>query len=214
MTNRHVPVVFFLAFLFAWPVAGYPQGISAKYSQGKFLVAERSLTDPNFAETVVLMLAHNRDGAMGLVINRPTAVMPSEVLPDLKMLEKYDGNLYLGGPVALNGLVLLIRSDESLEDAANVFGSVHVSASLELLNEMINKTKGETAVRLYVGHSGWGPGQLDAELKRGDWAVVPADEDFVFSVEPEDVWQQVIPPEKPLNVMRGVPESTDSIPAP
>ena len=171
------------------PSAREPQGAAA----GKFLVASRSLRGPNFAKTVVLLTDHSDKGAMGLIINRPTDVRLAELLPDTKGLEDRSDTIYIyiGGPVARRGMMLLIRTDEAPENARRVLDGLYLSASRTVLETMISEANSDS-FRVYSGHSGWGPGQLENEIEQGAWHIFPADTRTVFDPSLSELWQRLI----------------------
>ena len=100
-----------------------------KPSKGKFLIASRQLLDPHFAESVVLLIEYNKNGALGIIINRPSEMKLSAVLPEIEGLEQRPDTIYLGGPVARNQLLLLIRTSSPPEGSRQVFKDIHVSSS-------------------------------------------------------------------------------------
>lgn len=159
---------------------------------GMFLVASRDLHGSGFAESVVLIIQHDSKGTMGLIINQPTGTNPAELLPDIAGLGDHESKLYIGGPVAAWGIIMLMQSARALASAEHVFGNVYTSSDPELLSQLIGSGAFETEVRLYAGHAGWVPGQLNAEIKRGSWFIVPAKTKFVFSAQPHRIWQQLI----------------------
>ena len=163
----------------------------AALGRGKLLVAREQLIDPNFAESVVLLLEYGEDGATGLIINRPTEVSLSEVL-EMEGAERLAEPVYVGGPVARGQMMLLLRVPGSPEDTRRVFEDVHVGGSRALLERMIAQPAAEERFRVYSGHSGWAPGQLEMEIERGGWHVMPGDADLVFSTAPSSVWPQLI----------------------
>jgi putative transcriptional regulator len=162
-------------------------------AKGKFLVASRQLQDPNFRETVVLLIEYGLDGAMGLVINRPSTVKLATVFPDIKELKQRKDTIYVGGPVAVNQMLLLIRSSKVPEDATAVAPDVYISSSWKVLERLMKKkaTK-EQRFRLFAGYAGWAPSQLDFERTRGDWHVIKADAESVFSQNPSELWPELI----------------------
>ena len=162
-------------------------------AKGKFLVASRQLQDPNFRETVVLLLDYGPGGAMGLVINRPSAVKLATVFPDIKELKQRKDTIYVGGPVEVNKMLLLIRSSKMPEGATAVTPDVYISSSWKLLERLMKKknTKHES-FRLFAGYAGWAPNQLDFERTRGDWHVIKADAESVFSENPSELWPELI----------------------
>ena len=169
------------------PSAREPQGAAA----GKFLVASRSLRDPNFAQTVILLTDYSDRGAMGLIINRPTDVRLAKVLPETKGLEERSDTIYIGGPVARRGMMLLIRTDEALENTRRVLDGLYWSASRTVLETMISEGDSDS-FRVYSGHSGWGPGQLENEIEQGAWHIFPADTRTVFDPSLSELWQRLI----------------------
>jgi putative transcriptional regulator len=161
-------------------------------SRGRFLVAARQLKDPNFFETVILLIEYSRDGAMGLIVNRPTDIALSEVLPELKKARRRRVSLFLGGPVEVNQLFVLTQSDHKPKDSLHVFKDVYIGFSLEALQDLVEKKKVRGKFHVYAGYAGWAPGQLDYEVFRGDWHIVPADSESIFLKPPKDVWSELI----------------------
>ncbi len=158
---------------------------------GMFLVASRDLRGSGFAETVILIIQHDADGTMGLIINQPTHTNPAELLSDVAGLENYPGKLFVGGPVAAWGVIMLLHSDPTPTGAKHIFGDVYTSGDRELLSQLV-RSDAAAQVRLYAGHAGWLPGQLDAEIRRGSWIVMPANAKSVFSAEPRKIWRRLI----------------------
>lgn len=161
-------------------------------AQGKFLVADRRLMDPNFRETVVLLIRYGQDGAMGLVINRPLQVKLSTVFPDVKELEQSKEALFLGGPVEPGGILLLVRSAAPPEDSMPVFGDVYLSVSREVLRRLIKKPEKDDRFRIYAGYAGWASQQLESECERGDWHVLGADAETLFDRKASEIWPMLI----------------------
>lgn len=164
----------------------------ARLARGKFLVASRHLRDPNFSETVVLLIDYDRYGAMGLVINRPSEVRLSTVLPEIEGLEQRTDTVYIGGPVARSQMLLLVRSGRQPEGSRYVFEDIYITSSRGVLERMIDDTDGGERFRVYAGHAGWAPGQLDREVSRGGWHVLQADAETVFDKAPSEIWPELI----------------------
>ena len=161
-------------------------------SKGKFLVASKELRDPQFFETVVLLIDYGSQGAMGLVINRPTKVKLSKVLPEIEGLQKRSDAVYLGGPVAKNQLMLLIRTNSPPEESRLVFKDIYLSASQTIIEKMIDNPDTPDRFRVYAGYAGWAPGQLDQEVSRGGWHILQADEESVLDKTPAKIWPELI----------------------
>jgi putative transcriptional regulator len=168
------------------------QGATLGLARGRFLVASRSLSDANFAETAIFLIDYHQRGAMGLIINKPTEVPLAKVWPDMAGLRQRPDTVYIGGPVATRRIMLLIRSGRPLEDAQQVIDNIHVSTSQQIFARLVEKTDAAEQFRVYAGYAGWGPGQLEREVARGDWHVLPADATTVFDTAPADVWPTLI----------------------
>jgi len=163
-----------------------------KPSRGRFLIASRQLLDPQFAETVVLLIEYDQHGAMGVIINRPSELKLSAVLPEIEVLRQRPDTIYLGGPVAKNQLLLLIRTSNPPEGSYLVSKDMHVSSSQEVIQRMIQNPEGEERFRVYAGYAGWAPGQLDNEIATGGWHVLGADAETVFDKSASEIWPDLI----------------------
>ncbi|MDJ0926266.1 MAG: YqgE/AlgH family protein [Gammaproteobacteria bacterium] len=161
-------------------------------ARGQFLVASRDLRSPTFSETVILLLFYGDSGALGLIINKPMDVKPSDALPRVEGLAEYRGNLYLGGPVETGTMHTLLRMNNPPQPAVEILQGVHLASLEEAL--LTDSSSDPAFLRLYVGYAGWAPGQLENELARGDWHIRPATEEQVFASDPDQVWQELIPP--------------------
>lgn len=164
----------------------------ARPEKGRFLIASRNLIDPNFSETVVLLLAHDARGAMGVIINRPTAARMASALPDIEELRDRPDRVYLGGPVAEDLMLILIRSATRPESSRPIFADVYTTGSLAALRKALAKRGKANRLRSYVGHAGWGAAQLDREIARGDWYVTSADAATIFDTTPSEIWPKLI----------------------
>ncbi len=161
-------------------------------ARGKFLIAGPEMRDPNFSETVVLSLEYDETGALGLIINWPTAMPADHVLPDVEGLAKNPHRVFIGGPVQRGQITLLVQADEAPGDARHVFADIYFSGSGDLLRQLASETDSDKEFRLYLGFAGWGAGQLDAELARGGWRILPAEAPIVFDPSPETVWPELV----------------------
>jgi len=157
--------------------------------RGQLLVASPALVDPNFHRTVVLVAEHTDEGALGFVLNRPSEASVDEVVPVLDSLVDGDEAIHFGGPVERSGVVLLAEFDDPAEAARLVFADVGFLAADPEGDSIDPPTR---RVRVFAGHSGWGPGQLEAELERGDWILEPARREDAFCEDPETLWSQVL----------------------
>lgn len=156
-------------------------------ARGQLLVAGPTLLDPNFWRTVVLVVEHTDEGALGLVLNRPSETVVSEAVPELEELIDSDDLLYIGGPVQPAAVVVLARFEEPSDSALIAFDDVGVLGSGDSM-ESTPVIEG----RAFVGHAGWGSGQLDSEIERGDWILEPARGSDTFAESPRDLWASVL----------------------
>ena len=161
-------------------------------AKGKFLVASRRLKDPNFKETVVLLIDYGLGGAMGLIINRPSEVKLATVFPEIKELKERKDTIYVGGPVAVNQMLLLVGSPQVPEASKEVTRDVYISSSWKVLERLMKNVAKDERFRIFAGYAGWAPNQLDFEKARGDWHVLKADAETVFDKKPSEVWQELI----------------------
>ncbi|MFL5862384.1 MAG: YqgE/AlgH family protein [Solirubrobacteraceae bacterium] len=157
-------------------------------ARGQLLVAGPGLVDPNFWRTVVLIVEHSDEGALGLVLNRPSETTVGEAVSELAQLLDPDGQLFVGGPVQPSALIVLAEFDQPSEAAVIAFDDVGVLASGAQEDPALSVRRG----RAFVGHAGWGPGQLDAEVERGDWILERARREDAFSGEPLELWSSVL----------------------
>jgi putative transcriptional regulator len=167
-------------------------GAREELAKGKFLIASRQLIGSNFQETVVLLIEYGMEGAMGLVINRPSQVRLAKLFPDIKELKQRQDTVYLGGPVAVNRMLMLVRSSKTPQGSIPVIQDVYLSSSMEELERLIKNTDKNERFRIFAGYSGWAPSQLDFERTRGDWHVLKADADAIFTQNPSELWRELI----------------------
>jgi putative transcriptional regulator len=156
--------------------------------QGQLLIASPGLLDPNFRRTVVLVTEHNEEGAAGLVLNRPSPTEVSEVVPQLEPLVEDGEQVWVGGPVQPNAVLVLGEFLDPDDAAVPLFGSLGFP-SLDEPDEVVPMT---TRRRVFAGYAGWGSGQLEDELSREDWIVEPALPDDAFTEAPEELWRDVL----------------------
>lgn len=158
--------------------------------KGQLLIAGPRLIDPNFWRTVVLVVDHSEEGAFGLVLNRPSETSVGESVPELAALIDPDEPLFIGGPVQPSTVITVGRFNDIGDAALAAFDDIGVLGTggppMQDLAEHV------VSARAFVGHSGWGPGQLDDELESGDWILEPARRRDVFSDSPRELWSDVL----------------------
>lgn len=159
---------------------------------GMLLVATPALLDPNFADTVILLLDVDADGALGVVLNRPTAVPVVEVLGDWSGVVAEPHVLFHGGPVSTEG-ALAVGLLRDLDDVPVGFREVSGHLGLVDLDTPVELIDGGLAgVRIFAGYAGWGADQLAGEIAEGSWYVVPGEAPDVFRGDPTDLWRDVM----------------------
>jgi putative transcriptional regulator len=159
---------------------------------GMLLVATPALLDPNFADTVVLLLDVDENGALGVVLNRPSAVPVADVLADWQEIVAEPEVLFHGGPVSTEGAlaVALLRSEDDVpvgfREVSGQLGLVDLDTPVELLDGSL------AGMRIFAGYAGWGAAQLDGEIAEGSWYVVPSQPRDAFRLDPTDLWRDVL----------------------
>ena len=182
------------------PVAG---GAGESPARGNLLVATELVRGDIFVQSVVLLLHYDETGAMGLVVNRPMKVGMDELVVDDDAISGYSGPIYWGGPVQMNSLRALMQTDKAPGGAERIVDSVYLVPVNDALE---NAPQDVPGLRLFIGFAGWDPGQLDHEMARGSWHVVPASADLVFAKDPGQLWKRLVPPREHRAEVRPVAE--------
>ena len=158
-------------------------------TRGKLLVAAPSLSDPNFRQTVLLMLEHSGEGALGVVLNRPSELTVSSAIGDWAAAVSKPRVVFVGGPVSQSSVIALasVVLDDADENWSQVLGRIG-TVDLERDPEEIG---GLDEVRIFAGYAAWAPGQLEAELAEDAWFVLEVDGSDPFSEDPQELWWRV-----------------------
>jgi putative transcriptional regulator len=157
--------------------------------RGQLLIAGPALLDPNFWRTVVLVVEHSDEGALGVVLNRPSETTVVDAVSQLGELVDPDDPVFIGGPVQPSSVIVLAEFEDPSDAALIAFDDVGVlgtDPSMESLGTGVRRA------RAFVGHAGWGAGQLDGELERGDWIVETARREDAFAADPKELWATVL----------------------
>ena len=175
-----------------------PQPQFGPYYSGQLLVAEPSMPDPRFAGTVIYLADHDAEGAFGLVVNRPMGEGPvRDFLIGLGMKpapeDDYSGDvrIHAGGPVEPGAGFVLHSNEYQTETTGMIRGKVAVTASLKAVQD-IGRGRGPRRYLILLGYAGWGAGQLEAEMRRGDWSIAPFDAETVFDAADADKWKRAL----------------------
>lgn len=187
-----------------------PQG--REFYAGQLLVAMPQVEADMFTRSVVLLLQHSADGAQGVVLNKPVKAGVDSVLPGWEQVTSAPGTLFQGGPVQMDTAigVVTVPGEPSADPMGikRLFGAVGV-VDLDAPPALV---AAEIAgLRVFVGYAGWSPGQLEAEIRRGDWAVVPAEPRDPFGDEPHELWSRVLRRQPaPLGYLAWLPDDVEA----
>jgi len=174
-----------------------------KSLQGHLLIAAPTLLDPNFFRSVVLIVQHTEDGALGLIINRPLTTTVREAWRQVaKEPCKVDGVLYQGGPC--EGPLMVVHTNRRVSDI-EILPGLHFSTDRDSIEHLVRRNA--SRMKFFVGYSGWAAGQLEGELAADSWLVAPATPELVFS-ESDDQWTTIIRQISPELLMPGVNPKT------
>jgi putative transcriptional regulator len=157
--------------------------------RGSLLIAGPTLLDPNFVRTVVLVGEHNEDGALGVVLNRPSETTIGEAVPDLEDLADGGDAVHVGGPVQPSAVLVLAEYEQPEQAQQLVTGSVGFVA-VDDEGDRVATSLGRA--RVFAGYAGWGPGQLETELERDDWIIADSRVDDVFDEDAPTMWSRVL----------------------
>lgn len=153
------------------------------HNKGLFLVATEQLDSTSFRQTVILITHFSPHGATGLAINRPSDVPLHEAFPEIGPLQPSADILFLGGPVSGNVISILVRTPHPGDGMQHIAADLYFATGQTALEQPI-----DAATRIYAGYTGWAPGQLQAEVERGDWVVMENDPQIIFEENAESLW--------------------------
>lgn len=153
------------------------------------ITAKSELPDDNFAGSAVLVLNNLGPAPIGLITNRPTKFSVSSLFPDLeRQLGRVHARIYFGGPVEVDTVWFLVRAAKPPKNAFKAFDDVYISSSRALLLSLLARAKPMDGLRIFIGHAGWAPGQLEAEINHGDWALGKANAEVIFNGKSDHPW--------------------------
>jgi len=159
---------------------------------GKILVIPRDAPDRLFAEAVILLVQYNENGALGLMVNRRSTVPVASALRELKGAAGHSEPVFVGGPVELDTVFGLTREHPKPDGAMGVFGNVSLVTSRPALEKALSATSNPAEFRIYLGYCGWGPHQLDSEVRRGGWYIFDRSENLAFDPDPATLWSRLV----------------------
>jgi len=161
---------------------------------GTLLAAWPDMLDPNFMHSVVLVCQHSDEGAYGLVTNRSTELTMGELVPEHELLKDSDFPVHLGGPVDHSTLQFLHTVPDLVPGGLEIEGALRLGGDLDSLARFLaaEPARARGSVRVFLGYSGWGAGQLESELDQGSWLWAPPSLDAVFGPDGEPTWRSVV----------------------
>jgi putative transcriptional regulator len=159
---------------------------------GKILIMQRDAPDPLFAHSVIVLAHYDRTGALGLMIHYRSPLTIQQVLSGIKGAEKRADPMFVGGPVELKVVMALLRANSPPEDASHVAGNLYLLSSKQSIGAALSAGRKTADFRIYLGYAGWGPGQLEREVRLNGWYIFDYDEGLVFDEHPETLWKRLI----------------------
>jgi putative transcriptional regulator len=192
---RHYVAAALCALLFLSGSSRPASGADTKPLNAILIIARDDLPDPNFADSIVLVMNNLAPGPVGIIINRPMSIPVSRLFPDLGRLAQVRDKVYFGGPVDFGSVWFLFRAGTPPEHAIKACDGVYLSGDRQLLLKLLGRNKPMDSLRIFLGHAGWAPGQLEAEIERSDWTAKPAGMEAIFSGKSERPWPSPQEPE-------------------
>ena len=159
---------------------------------GKLLVTPRDAPDPAFAESVILLVQYDQGSAVGLMINRRTTIPLSRALHNLKGARQRSDPVYIGGPVETGTAMALVRSETKPDAGVRVLEKIYLIPSQPALEGALAGGRSADNLRVYAGYCGWGPGQLDNEMRGRAWYILDGTAGLVFDPNPDTVWSRLV----------------------
>ncbi len=158
---------------------------------GNILLSSEKLADPNFAESVVLLVQYDEaEGTVGLIVNRQTEMRLSQIFPKAKHASA--DPVYMGGPVGIMSAQALVRLPAKEEGATQISGDIYLTGTKDLIEKSIASRLDSSKFRLYLGYAGWAPGQLEMEIRVGAWSVLSGSSKIVFDPRPDSLWSRLV----------------------
>ena len=189
--GRTAAIVLFL-LLQALRPAGPSASEGLRPARGVLLIADRQIQDPRFRESVILLVSFGPGGSLGLIVNKPTATKVSSRFGGIGSMNLGDdGLVFYGGPVGGHEVMMLRRADKAPEGWGPVVDRLFVTNSRVAMMDALMTTRSADEVRVYAGYAGWAAGQLEQEIARGGWHLLPADAALIFRRDMTKLWPEL-----------------------
>lgn len=170
---------------------GFPRPAAAvDPAKGMLLVADTRLDHPLFRQSVILLVKHDAEGSLGVILNRPSELPIAEAFPGITSFTGREEAVNIGGPVSPRTILVLLRSPHPPQHGNPVAENLHITSLGELASRIDRPELKEDAFRVFIGYAGWVPGQLEAEIRRGDWTVLPGTAPLMFETPMKSMWQR------------------------
>ena len=167
---------------------------------GMFLVAQRSLHDHYFGQSVILLLQHDANGSVGLIVNRKFNLQLSDAVENIDKVEASKHTLFFGGPLGTHRVFMLMRQGDDAGQAQQIAGDIYFSAHRDVLEHLLEHKTPDSELRLFLGYSSWAAGQLAGELARGSWHLADVEAEAVFDATSNGLWEQLIETLEPSGI--------------
>lgn len=153
------------------------------------LVASQKMADPRFRKTVLVVTRHGNGGPIGVIVNRPQDINLDKISPDFPAARKF--SMFFGGPTYPSQISYLVRGGEAVIGALTIASDTYLAYDMQILGELLDGKRSYKDLRVMHGLASWAPGQLEYEIKSGDWYVLPFDEAVIFDRSPAEMWQEL-----------------------
>lgn len=192
-----------LMFVILGPLVASARGAKKDENQVVFLVARRQVQDPYFYHSVVLMLPSVKSPLIvGLIVNKPTRMDLGELFPQTPAFKNRTDHAFFGGPVDVGVVSVAFHSQKAPEHAFHVYGDVYLTFDSNLISSVFQNPHSGFRLRLFLGRSQWGHGQLQNEMREGGWYQLRAAGSLIFSTEPQNLWRMLYNRAKPSNYIK------------
>lgn len=163
---------------------------NVKPGQGKILISEPFLNDYYFHRSVILLADHNKDGSFGLILNKPIQMKFNEVVQDFP---DFKADIFFGGPVKTDSLFFTHTLGDQIANSVKIIDGIYWGGNIKVVHELIKTNKiSPDQIRFYLGYSGWGPKQLENELKENSWVVSTAKAEQLMDIASENLWKSIV----------------------
>jgi putative transcriptional regulator len=188
------PLLFLNTLLFGiWPAMLHAEPLEqipdASDSPAFLLVASEQMADPRFRKAVLLVTRHGKTGPIGVVVNRPENVTLDKMFPEYPAAKEL--SLFNGGPVYPGQISYLVRGGDAVERTLTISSNIYLAYDIPILGELLSGKRRYKDLRVMHGLASWAPGQLEFEIKLGDWFAMPIDEAVVFDLLPAEMWKEL-----------------------